>query len=56
MVGQIDLDALNRPKSSEHKKESPVEKKEPVKSEENKAEVKNPVLVKYRDMSVPPES
>ena len=40
VVGQIDLDALNRPKSSEHKKESPVEKKEPVKSEENKAEVK----------------
>ena len=40
MVGQIDLDALNRPKSSEHKKESLVEKKEPVKSEENKAEVK----------------
>ena len=40
MVGQIDLDALNRPKSSEHKKESPVEKKEPVKSEETKAEVK----------------
>ena len=39
-VGQIDLDALNRPKSSEHKKESPVEKKEPVKSEENKVEVK----------------
>ncbi len=40
VVGQIDLDALNRPKSSEHKKESPVEKKEPVKSEENKVEVK----------------
>ena len=40
VVGQIDLDALNRPKSSEHKKESLVEKKEPVKSEENKAEVK----------------
>ena len=40
VVGQIDLDALNRPKSSEHKKENPVEKKEPVKSEENKVEVK----------------
>lgn len=40
VVGQIDLDALNRPKSSEHKKENPVEKKEQVKSEENKAEVK----------------
>ena len=40
VVGQIDLDALNRPKSSKHKKENPVEKKETVKSEENKAEVK----------------